>query len=447
MRLTIFKAWLRETVTYDLGWLSAAAAWALYGVGRVLMFAPGVRYKAAGFRLVMRLHSSGWSTAVERRSALLIRRDTNLEGRAISTGLSACYDSVIGEAVRTHASRTPPTRIPGARLLVVKSASHDERGVIVVDYSYVFPLLPGLYDLARIADRYCIVLEPSWAGSCTPEILLYSRLTRPVFVQTIEPRDRLFIEGLNGNLSVVPIAANWWADPRLAPATSAVRDIDIAMVAAWADIKRHWRFFRALAELKRQGHRLTAALAGYRYDRTRDDIEAMAATYGVRDQITTHERISQSEVSAILARSKIHVLWSRRECANRAIIEAMLADTPVIVRDGLTFGFRYPYINEHTGAFVRERDLGPAMLDMIDNRDRYRPREWALAHMTADQATRVLENHLRTHALDSGEKWTRGLVAKTSALNAQHYWNVQDEATFADDYRFIESCRRVTGAA
>ena len=67
-------------------------------------------------------------------------------------------------------------------------------------------------------------------------------------------------------------------------------------------------------------------------------------------------------MSALLARSKIHVLWSRRECANRAIIEAMLADVPVIVREGLTFGYPYPYINEHTGRFVPERDLGDAML-------------------------------------------------------------------------------------
>jgi glycosyltransferase involved in cell wall biosynthesis len=316
-----------------------------------------------------------------------------------------------------------------------------------VDYSYLFPLVAGLYDLDRISSRYSIVLEPSWAGTCTPEILLYSRLAAPVFVQTIEPRDRQFIESLDGNLSVVPIAANWWLDPRRAPAPSAARDIDVAMVAAWADIKRHWRFFRALAELKRQGHRLTAALIGYQYDRTRADIEALAAAYGVRDQITTHERISQSEVSDLLARSKIHVLWSRRECANRAIIEAMLADTPVIVRDGLTFGFKYPYINEQTGAFVRERDLGPAMLDMIANRSRYRPREWALAHMTADHATRALESHLRQHALKGGEKWTRGLAVKASALDGQQYSNVRDEATFAEDYRFIESCRRETGAA
>src|SRR5207344_1058889 len=102
---------------------------------------------------------------------------------------------------------------------------------------------------------------------------------------------------------------------------------------------------------------LKTVLVGYRYDRTREDIEGLAAHFGIKDQIETYERISQTEVSALLARSKVHVLWSRRECANRAIIEAMMADVPVIVRDGLTFGYRYPYINEQTGRFVPEARL------------------------------------------------------------------------------------------
>ena len=52
----------------------------------------------------------------------------------------------------------------------------------------------------------------------------------------------------------------------------------------------------------------------------------------------------------------------------RAIIEAMMADVPVIVREGLTFGYRYPYINEHTGRFVPEGGLADAILETIDTR-------------------------------------------------------------------------------
>jgi len=126
----------------------------------------------------------------------------------------------------------------------------------------------------------------------------------------------------------------------------------------------------------------------------------------------------------------------------RAIIEAMMADVPVIVREGLSFGYRYPYINEHTGQFVREGDLGPAMLDMIQSRDRYSPRDWISRNMTCVTATAILQEHLQRTAEAAGERWTRGIVRKTSGLDGQHYLNPADRAMFEDDYRFIASAIR-----
>jgi glycosyltransferase involved in cell wall biosynthesis len=220
------------------------------------------------------------------------------------------------------------------------------------------------------------------------------------------------------------------------------RDIDVIMVAAWASIKRHWRFFRTLAVLRRRGHRLRVALVGYRYDKTIDDIRAQASYFGIGDQVELFERLSQREVSALLSRSKVHVLWSRRECANRAIVEAMLADVPVIVRSGLTFGFPYPYINDQTGRFVEERALGDAILEMLDHRDSYSPRQWVLEHMTCQKATAVVEAAVRAVAARAGEPWTAGLVLRTSSLDTQKYWDPADRDRFADDYRFLEACIR-----
>ena len=98
---------------------------------------------------------------------------------------------------------------------------------------------------------------------------------------------------------------------------------------------------------------------------------------------------------ALLARSKVHCYWSRRECANRAIIEAMMADVPVLVREGLTFGHQYPYINNLTGRFVPENELGGAILETIETRSRFAPRRWVLEHMTCVHGTRLLEQCLQ----------------------------------------------------
>src|SRR5205814_6603850 len=116
---------------------------------------------------------------------------TRREKRGESTGLWEAYDQVIAAAAATFraGAKPDPLRLVGSRLLVAKPWRPGERGVLYVDYSYVFPLLAGLFDLRAIADRYHLVLEPSWSGVCTPEVLLYSRLDRPVFVETIEPRD------------------------------------------------------------------------------------------------------------------------------------------------------------------------------------------------------------------------------------------------------------------
>ena len=123
-----------------------------------------------------------------------------------------------------------------------------------------------------------------------------------------------------------------------------------------------------------------------------------------------------------------------------------MADVPVIVRDGLTFGFRYPYINDQTGRFVREPDLGDAIVEMITNRDRYSPRAWVKANMNAERATTVLEEHLEKAAVESREPWTAGLVAKTSGLHAQYYLNPEDRARFASDYVFLASAVRTQGS-
>ena len=289
---------------------------------------------------------------------------------------------------------------PGYRVLVLKSPGERERGVITVDYSYIFSLFAGLFDVEAIARDYYIVLEPSWRGLCTADILSYSRYDFPVFVETIEPRDIAFVNALRSNLTTVPVAANWWVDHRLVkPDPTVRRDIDVIMVAAWSAVKRHWRFFRVLADSKRRGHRLNVALVGYPMDRRRQDIEHEAQICGVRDQLQLHERLPLEEVGRLLARSRAHLLWSRKEGANRAIIEALFADVPIIVREGLGYGHAYPYVNSSTGVFANERTLGDRLLEIVHSSNTFHPREWALANMSCQRATEILEARIREVAL------------------------------------------------
>ncbi len=443
----IAQAALREFAAHDLGLLKEPLARGSRAAAATLLQSSSERRRAAGFRMLMKLHRGAFSPSVDDRILKVLRNAIQAERGGTGTGLSLVFQQVIENAAATlrTSDKPDPLKLLGSHALVVKSASSRERGVLVVDYSNNFSLLPACFDLQAIAERYTIVLEPSWAGCCTPEILLYTSLSTPVFVQTVEPRDEKFLTGLHANLRVVPVAANWWVKAGRLPATGANRDIDVAIIAAWADIKRHWRVFRALADLRKRGHRLKVVLIGYRYDRTKSDIEALARFYGIQDQVEAYEYIPQEEVSAFLNRSKVHVLWSRRECANRAIVEAMLCDVPVIVREGLTFGFRYPYINDATGRFVPEADLGQAILDMIAARDNYSPRNWVLQNMTYERANAVLEEHLKDAAIQARRAVDVGVLApKTSGLYRQIYVNADDAARFDSDYRFLKSVLRLT---
>jgi hypothetical protein len=442
VQASIARAAIRERLAHDLGPLRETAGRALYAAAFV-MRATGRR--ADAFRLLMRAHSGNLSESIDRRVEIELRDATRRERRGEATGLWEAYDQVAAAAAAAFVTgpKGDPRRIIGTRLLVAKTWRPGERGVLYVDYSYVFASLAGLFDLAAIAERYHLVLEPSWSGVCMPEILLYSRLDRAVFVETIEPRDHRVLATLDTNLTPVPVAANYWIDHRtIEPLPPDRRDIDVMMVAAWAGIKRHWRFFKTIADLRRRGHMLRVALVGYRYDKTMEDIRLQAAHFGIGDQVELFERLSQAEVSALLARSKLHVLWSRRECANRAIIEAMLADVPVIVRSGLTFGFHYPYINEQTGRFVDEPALGDAILEMLERRGSYSPRQWVLENITCQKATTAVEETVRGAAVRAGEAWTSSLVVKTSTLDTQKYWNPEDRDRFRADYSFLEASIR-----
>jgi glycosyltransferase involved in cell wall biosynthesis len=428
-----------EAVTHDLGPLRAAAATTLHGAAaRLLDFSQGER----GFDLLSRVHRAAWSPSVDRRIEAQLRQWIALDRQGKPTELRAFCDRAMNASMaafnRSHSA--DPTRLLGSRVLVLKPWQHGERGVVLADYSYIFLLLAGFFDLARIAERYFIVLEPSWSGFCTPEILAYAGYDFPVFIEASEPRDAGFIERLETNLHPIPLAANWWVNHRLiTPSPRSERDIDLIMVAAWASFKRHWRFFKALSQLRRRGHRPKVVLVGYRMDKTREDIQAEADYFGVGDQVELFENISADEVGRLLARSKIHVLWSRREGVNRALIEAMFADVPVILREGFNYGHRYPYINDATGAYATESTLADTILEMLDNGSRFSPRDWVMDNMTPHHATRILDAKLGEVARAAGQPWSDGLVVKTASLNSQNYWDAGDRDRFDRDYAFLES--------
>jgi glycosyltransferase involved in cell wall biosynthesis len=410
-------------------------------------WAPALRALGKGdlaWSVLTAIHRKGSAAAARRIETQLIEALSEA-GNADRAGLAGYLIRSSQQIVASFLA-TPgqsAKRLIGTRMLVVQAAEADQKGVLIVDYNHVFPLLLALFDAAAIASRYHIVLEPSWVGYCTPEILVCKAANLFGFVQTREPRDRDLLVRLGQPfVPVYPLAANSWVDDRgFSPVPRDRRDIDVVMIAAWAKYKRHWSFFQAMGRLRQRGRRLKIALIGYPQDLSKADVLKQAGAFGIADQVEAYEGVPRQDVIGLLSRSKVHVLWSKREGTPRAIIEALFADVPIVMREGFNYGHRYHYINPQTGAFASEATLGDTLLRLLETKD-VSPRAWAMQHMTCAVAARFLETAIREKAASDGEGWEPGIVRKVSGLHQQEYWDPEDRDRFSRDYAYLESTIR-----
>jgi glycosyltransferase involved in cell wall biosynthesis len=394
------------------------------------------------FAILSKLHRGDFSAPARRRAERLIAEA--VAGRAPS--ILSMFQRHFHEYTPTASTARffdEPQRMLGTVILVLKSPTREEKGAILLLYSYTLPLLGKLFDLDRIAKRYHLILEPSWSGYCDLDILCYCGRPFPVFVQAYEPRDAQLIKETHSNLIVVPISNNWWVDHRLFfPLPDGQKEFDVVMVAGWGAYKRHYRFFAALAELRRRGTRLQALLLGYPLGKTKDDILELAQHFGIDKQIEIHEWIPYEQMNEHINRAKVNVLWSRREGFNRAIIEGMFADVPCIIREGHNYGYKYPYVNSQTGCFANEGNLPERLLRMVKNYESFRPRQWVLENMSCHRATEILSDVIGRTCAERGEQWSGGLAVKVNKLHSLEYWNPEDRQRFADDYEFLHSALR-----
>jgi glycosyltransferase involved in cell wall biosynthesis len=242
---------------------------------------------------------------------------------------------------------------------------------------------------------------------------------------------------------VVGTSSNWWVDHRVfRPLPGVVKDVDLIMVAAWGGYKRHDRFLAALQTLRRRNIKPRVVLVGYRLGMSKEDILQRARFYGVLDQIECHEGLTQEQVNHHLNRAKVNIIWSRKEGVNRAIVEGMFAGVPCIIRDGFNYGYRYPYVNHATGCFSSEAGLPETIVRMLDTHAEYAPRPWAMANISCQRATDILEESIAHVARAAGEPWTGGVAVKLNGLDSIYYWDKESMQRFAPDYDFLRSAAR-----
>ncbi len=240
------------------------------------------------------------------------------------------------------------------QIIVLKSPSKGGLGILYIRNNLIFGrLIESLETHKSLFSKYFLILEPSWNGYFDPNILAYWRNDfPPIGICTLEPRDKDFLSSLNNNLYCLPIGSNYWVDYRIFRPLSIAKEFDLVFVAAWAKYKRYAEIFSILSKAKKKGYKYKICLIGYPLEFKKNIIETLLIENNLADQAEIFENVTPEEVNYLLNKSKVFVLWSRFEGNNRATIESLFANTPVIMRDDFNYGHKYHFINKKPEDFL-----------------------------------------------------------------------------------------------
>jgi glycosyltransferase involved in cell wall biosynthesis len=326
-------------------------------------------------------------------------------------------------------------------VIVLKSATGSEQGVILLKYARTFDAMMALFEVRRLMERYVFVLEPCWAGYCDPSILMFVAPGNPVFVQCFTDDDHEFIRDVGDPLVPVPLGPADWVDgDTFAPCAQPTLAYDVVMVANWGRHKRHATLFRALSQIRDRD--LRVLLIGFPWaGRTADDVRREAARIGnSRVQVQVLERLTHPEVASRVASSGAFVFLTKKEGDNKALVEALFADVPAIVYEDAVGGARRR-INPATGVLTSDRNLAQSIRHVLDHRAQFSPRAWAVQNSGSVVATAVLNTIISETVRGRGGRYIDPVVGKVNAPNLA-YKDPAVRSRFEADYAYILKCRR-----
>jgi glycosyltransferase involved in cell wall biosynthesis len=323
-------------------------------------------------------------------------------------------------------------------IVLKRYVSEREKGVVFVSFDTQMARLAKARDLQQFAERYTLVLSPSWSPPHSIVPYLFPRLyPDPIFCLISNPRDLEIFPRISDKYRMVPLYASNWFDPRRYEAVAAAeKDIDILMVANFGKFKRHHAFFAALRNLPRD-YRILLVGQNER-GRTKDTVLNEAAAFGVRDRFEIRQDVPFEELQGLMARARTSLVLSRREGSCVVVVESMFANTPVAVYEDAEMGSRV-FVNEHTGRLLKHDNLAAQLKDFVGFSAQYEPRKWVMENgVDCVASSRTLNEALKRYALSSGGEWTEDIATLRWRPDPQYY-DPQDAERLRPCYEDIES--------
>lgn len=307
----------------------------------------------------------------------------------------------------------------GDLLILKPCTSQNEKGVIFVKYDSSFKKFISFYNIEALAKHYRFVLEPGFWGYQNTEILMYVGVGTDIIVEAQYKPDYTFIKDLQTNLIPINLGSGDWIDPELfQPDASDKKRYDLIMVASWVKFKRHRLLFESLSRL--DGKVGKVALIGYPWEgRTLDDIKREAKEFNVLEKLDFFENIPPDRVNQLMRMSKVGLMLTKREGANKSIYECFFSNVPVIV-SAENMGVNRDHINQYTGCVAEDRNLPQVIVSVLDRYAEFRPRQWARENTGYPNSTVKLNNLLKEIAIQKGEAWTRDIYPKKNCPEAMY---------------------------
>lgn len=311
-----------------------------------------------------------------------------------------------------------------------------ERGVLYLQYNSSLPEFAFLFDLEKLYQHFILVFEPSSWGytDLGLEILLHGK--NNLYVMAQDEIDFNLCKLLDSRIIPIRAGAGDWINTELAghSALSKIKYFDVCMVASWRKLKNHRLLFEKLAAL---GKGLRIALVGYSWEnRTAASIRKEQEALYPDSLVSIFESVPHQYVFKVLAQSKVALMLSEREGANRGIYEALASDTPVVILKS-NRGVNKALVDHGCVFYTEPLDLAATVKELIDTPLPYSVRERLFAVSGTKNTWKKICNILKTNErIDLDEQ---PLIVSTPNLK---YSDASVKSAMDVSYTFLKNLLR-----
>lgn len=326
-----------------------------------------------------------------------------------------------------------PVRVFGRRVLILKMPTIVdkkviEKGAMLFKFSETFIPTYHTLNVNLFAKYFRIILEPSSSGYSTEEILVWTTLnTEKVVILSPYDGDFEFLSELKTNLVPLKLGAADWVNPEIFYKLDDVpKKYDAIYVANFNPVKRVERYIRAVVNITRQKSNYHAALVCAGLGSTEREIMAIINWARTKSNISFFNTMAQSELNKLLNQSKVNMLLSLREGANKGLSEGLFSGTPALLLSE-NIGVNRASINDLTGKIVPDAELEDTLIWFSDHYDEFKPHDWANEYLSPTASTKSLAESLAEIDAADGLSWSRDLYPKVNQpelayLNPENDW-------------------------